>query len=90
MSNAQKYTADSFGVMLKQDGDRVTLCFSNTLADSSSLDIGRMFEPFYRMDARTAGGSGLGLYVVKLLCERLGWTIGAELNDDVFSVTILI
>lgn len=90
MSNAQKYTADSFGVKLKQDNNRATLCVSNTLADSISLDIDKVFEPFYRMDARTAGGSGLGLYVVKLLCERLGWTVGAELNDDVFSVTILI
>lgn len=90
MSNAQKYTSDSFGVKLKQDGDRVVLCVSNTIADSTSLDVDRVFEPFYRMDARTAGGSGLGLYVVKLLCDRLGWTVGAELNDDVFSVTILI
>lgn len=90
MSNAQKYTADSFGVKLKQDNDRVVLCVSNTIADSAALHIDRVFEPFYRMDARTAGGSGLGLYVVKLLCDRLGWTVGAELNDDVFSVSIAI
>ncbi len=90
MSNAQKYTSDSFGVKLKQDGDRVVLCVSNTIADSTSLDVDRVFEPFYRMDARTAGGSGLGLYVVKLLCDRLGWTVGAELNDNVFTATILI
>ena len=90
MSNAQKYTADSFVVTLKQDGDCVTLCVSNTLADSTAIEIERVFEPFYRMTARTAGGSGLGLYVVKLLCDRLGWTVGAELNDDVFSVLIAI
>ena len=90
MSNAQKYTSDSFGVKLKQDGDCVVLCVSNTIADSSSLDIDRVFEPFYRMDARTAGGSGLGLYVVKLLCDRLGWSVKAELNDNVFTATILI
>ena len=90
MSNAQKYTSDSFGVKLKQDGDCVVLCVSNTIADSTSLDVDRVFEPFYRMDARTAGGSGLGLYVVKLLCDRLGWSVGAELNDTVFAVTILI
>ena len=88
MSNAQKYTADSFGVTLKQDGDRVTLCVSNTLADSTSLDIDRVFEPFYRMDARTAGGSGLGLYVVNLLCDRFGWMVKADLNDNVFTVSI--
>ena len=90
MSNAQKYTADSFGVKLKQDNDRVVLCVSNTIADSAALHIDRVFEPFYRMDARTAGGSGLGLYVVKLLCDRLGWSVKAELNDNVFTATILI
>lgn len=88
MSNAQKYTADSFGVKLKQESDRVILCVSNTLADSTSLNIDRVFEPFYRMDARTAGGSGLGLYVVKLLCDRLGWTVSAELNDYHFTIII--
>jgi len=88
MSNAQKYTSDSFGVKLKQDGDCVVLCVSNTIADSTSLDVDRVFEPFYRMDARTAGGSGLGLYVVKLLCDRLGWSVKADLNDNVFTVSI--
>ncbi|MBQ8959611.1 MAG: HAMP domain-containing histidine kinase [Ruminococcus sp.] len=88
MSNAQKYTADSFGVTLKQDGDRVIICVSNTLADSTSLDIDKVFDPFYRMDARTAGGSGLGLYVVKLLCDRLDWTVKAELNNDYFEIVI--
>ena len=90
MSNAQKYTADSFGVMLKQDGDRVTFCVSNTLADSTSLNTDRVFEPFYRMDSRTSKGSGLGLYVVKLLCGRLGWDVAAEINGDVFAVRIII
>ncbi|MBQ8132953.1 MAG: HAMP domain-containing histidine kinase [Clostridia bacterium] len=90
MSNAQKYSADSFGVTLKQDRDRVTLRVSNSLADNTSLDVDRVFEPFYRMDARTAGGSGLGLYVVKLLCDRLGWAVCADLNDNIFSATIII
>ena len=90
MSNAQKYTSDSFSVVLTQVGEQVMLRVSNTLADSTSLDIDRVFEPFYRMDARTAGGSGLGLYVVKLLCDRLGWTVCAELHDNAFAVLIMI
>lgn len=81
-SNAQKYSADSFGVELKSERERVTLCVFNTLSDSTSVDIDRVFEPFYHMDARTAGGSGLGLYVVKLLCNRLGWTVMATINKD--------
>jgi signal transduction histidine kinase len=90
MSNAQKYTSDSFGAVLKQNGEQVMLRVSNTLADCTALDIDRVFEPFYRMDARTAGGSGLGLYVVKMLCDRLRWTICAEINDNVFTVSIMI
>jgi len=90
MSNAQKYTADSFGAALKQNSEQVMLRVSNTLADCTALDIDRVFEPFYRMDARTAGGSGLGLYVVKMLCDRLRWTICAEINDNVFTVSIMI
>ena len=90
MSNAQKYTADSFCVTLCRDGKRVTLRVSNTLADSTSLDIDRVFEPFYRMNARTAGGSGLGLYIVKLLCDRIGWTVEAAINNNVFSVELMI
>lgn len=90
MSNARKYAFDSFGVTLKQQDGRVLLRVFNTLADSTTLDIGRVFEPFYRMDARTSGGSGLGLYVVGLLCERLNWTAEAELENGVFSVVIKI
>lgn len=82
MSNAQKYSANSFGVTVKSESERVTLCVFNTLSDSTSVDIDRVFEPFYRMNARTAGGSGLGLYVVKLLCDRLGWTVSAEITAN--------
>ena len=88
MSNAQKYTADSFGVSLKRDDKRITLSVSNTLADSSNVDVSRVFEPFYRMDSRTAGGSGLGLYVVKLLCSRMNWDVIAKLDSGIFIVEI--
>ncbi len=90
MSNAQKYTADSFSASLKRDGGRTVLTVANTLSDSGSMDIDKVFEPFYRMDSRTTGGSGLGLYVVKKLCDKLNWTVTAKLTNNVFSVKISI
>lgn len=90
MSNAQKYTADSFSASLKRDGGRTVLTVANTLSDSGSMDIDKVFEPFYRMDSRTTGGSGLGLYVVKRLCGELGWTVTAQLSNNIFSVEITI
>lgn len=90
MSNAQKYSSSYFSVVLKQEGKDVVLCMSNTLKDSSSVNIERIFEPFYRMSARTSGGSGLGLYVVKLLCQRHGWKVEADINNEIFTVRITI
>lgn len=90
MSNAQKYTADSFGAVLKYKNNKTFLRIFNTLSDSTSVDTGRVFEPFYRMDSRTISGSGLGLYVVKQLCEKLGWTVSADIKDGVFEVEIII
>lgn len=90
MSNAQKYSSSCFGVVLKPEEEYVVLRMSNTLKDSSSVNIERIFEPFYRMSARTSGGSGLGLYVVKLLCQRHGWKVEADLNNDIFTVRITI
>lgn len=89
MSNAMKYTSDRLSVSLKTTSDGYKLTFSNTLHDTDQVDINRIFEPFYRMSARTEIGSGLGLYVVKMLCERLGWSVSAGL-DDVFVIKIII
>ena len=91
LSNARKYTDDRLTVTLTRENGQVQLCVQNTLQDGGAVEISRVFEPFYRMDARTAGGSGLGLYVVKLLCDRLGWSVTAELPEEkVFCITLTI
>ena len=87
MSNAQKYAVSSFGATLKKDDKSIVLRVFNKLQDRSDLDIGKVFEPFYRTDSRTSHGAGLGLYVVKLLAEKLGITVNAGLDaDSVFSI----
>lgn len=90
MSNAEKYTADSFGAVLKREGGETVLTVYNGISEGESVDTERVFEPFYRMSARTAGGSGLGLYVVRALCERLGWRVSAKEEKGRFFVEIRI
>ncbi len=47
MSNAQKYTADSLTVILKQENEQVMLLISNTLTDDISFDIRNSCSSFY-------------------------------------------
>ncbi len=87
-SNSRKYSVSFFAVSLKKD-ERIVLTVSNDLEDSRSMDTAKVFEPFYRMQSRTAGGSGLGLYVVKLLCDRLGAEVTADISGDgIFRVEV--
>lgn len=48
----------------------------------------RVFEPFYRGAARSKPGSGLGLYVVKCLTEKMNMKATAMVEEHRFSVKI--
>ena len=54
------------------------------------IDVARVFEPFYKGAARGGSGTGLGLYVVKRLCERQGFSVSAALAAGGFTVEIVI
>ena len=57
---------------LRLDG-RPTLVVENTGVQIGAEALPRLFEPFYREEQsrnRRTGGSGLGLYLVKMILDR--------------------
>lgn len=69
-----------------------TLQIRNSGVSIDSADLEKIFEPFYRVDRshnRNTGGSGLGLYIVKTILERHGFSFRMNsTNDEVcFTVT---
>lgn len=69
-----------------------TLQVRNSGVSIDSADLEKIFEPFYRVDRshnRNTGGSGLGLYIVKTILERHGFSFRMNsTNDEVcFTVT---
>lgn len=88
-SNAEKYAHSRFGLSLAECGGKVILSVFNDTDDSTDIDIERVFEPFYKPSSRNKSGSGLGLYVIKCLCEKLSAEVFAELDEKKnFKITI--
>lgn len=89
LSNSEKYALRNFGVSLTEDDDKIILASFNDMDDETDIDINRVFEPFYKPSSRNKSGSGLGLYVVKRLSEKLGAQVTTEFDEKrYFRITL--
>jgi signal transduction histidine kinase len=84
MDNAVKFNRPDGEVCVEcgftNDG-QVRISVADTGIGIPSEDLKRIFERFYRVDkarSRRAGGTGLGLPIVKEMVERMGGTISVE------------
>ena len=78
IGNALKYSDGDLSVELCEDG---TISFSNRAAKLDNVRLERLFDRFYTVE--TAGRStGLGLSIARILTERMGGSISAELSDS--------
>ncbi len=76
------------GSIYKMDGKKILIEISDNGYGISEDHLPRIFERFYRTDmarARIAGGSGLGLSIVKHIIEAHGETIHVRSKIDVGS-----
>lgn len=82
--NAITYTPQGgiVSIALEQaDADHLALMVADTGIGIPAHDLERIFERFYRTDAsraRSSGGFGLGLTIVRDLVEAMGGTISVE------------
>lgn len=89
LSNAEKYAFTHLGISLAEENGRITLSAFNDTENGTEIDINRVFEPFYKPSSRNKSGSGLGLYVVKCLAEKLFADVFAEFdNSGDFRITV--
>lgn len=76
------------GLRIVQEGGSIT--FSNPINDADSIEADKIFERFYKADhTRRKGSSGLGLSIVKELCQRIGGTAEAKVvNGNTLDITV--
>lgn len=80
MGNSMKYGADEIYVSAEEFSDKTVLSFRDNGIGIPESDMSRIFEKsFTGENGRThAKSTGMGLYIVKKLCDRLGHGISAR------------
>ncbi|MCI9068501.1 MAG: sensor histidine kinase, partial [Lachnospiraceae bacterium] len=68
-----------------------SLIFENSLADGEEPDTEQIFDRFYKADpARRKGSSGLGLFIVKELAEKMGWGVRAQVEGAALGIVLMM
>lgn len=90
LENATKFTPDGGKITVAafEDGENIHITVTDTGIGVSADVISNLFERFYQVDAsntRRYGGTGIGLYISKLIVEVHKGKIWAESKEGVGS-----
>lgn len=84
LSNALKYSDGHLDITLSDLGE---ITFSNPAPGLTPVQVGRLFDRFFTVEAARSSG-GLGLSIAKSLTERMGGIIRAELEGETLTITL--
>lgn len=75
------------GLSIRQS--KTSVFFENLVSETSVPDTDQIFDRFYKADsARRKGSSGLGMFIVKELAERMGGQVEAQLNRQMLTIRL--
>lgn len=95
LDNAMKYSAQNTPILLTVESTAngaeatATISLANVMDSSSSIDESKIFSRYYRSPhSNSKSGTGLGLVLVKSICEILGGTISYRSVNNLAIFTI--
>lgn len=92
LTNAIRYSSGDIRMKLRQKGKNGAIfTIENPIESKIEINPDQLFERFYTGDkSRYNGGTGVGLAVVKLLTDKLGGNVSAEIKSNMLTVTLNI
>ena len=90
LNNATRYAKGNAELSLENSGSYAILSIRNPAPNLTQEDIEHLFERFYTADkSRNSSGSGLGLYIVKTLLEKMDDKItDVSLADQILCIKV--
>lgn len=84
LNNAIKHSDGDLDITLSDAGEIV---FTNTAAKLNEVQVGKLFDRFYTVEAARKS-TGLGLAIAKTLVEQMNGTISAKYENNKLSICI--
>lgn len=89
LGNIFKYAKEQFSVSLIEETDYCKVEFSNPIEKENTIDVEHIFDRTYMADcSRHKTGTGLGLFIVKLLAEKQGAKVYARKTEDWLTISL--
>lgn len=86
MGNVLKYSDGDLKITLDDDG---IVTFSNTATALDGVDVGRLFDRFFTVEAARSS-TGLGLSIARSLLEKMNGSISAKYSDGTLNIQICL
>lgn len=84
ISNAIKYSDGDLSIKMDEVG---AITFSNTAKKLDAVEVGRLFDRFYTVEA-ARDSTGLGLSIARLLTKQMGGEITAEYENGMLVIMV--
>ena len=89
IGNMIKHGENFVKITLKQENDVIITEFINKATGLTQENVDKLFDRFYTVDnSRSDKNTGLGLYITRILVEKLGHNIKANLKGDNLVISI--
>jgi len=89
IGNMIKHGGNYVKISLKQENDIIITEFTNKATGLTAENVDKLFNRFYTVDnSRSDRNTGLGLYITKVLVEKLGYNITAKLENENLKIKI--
>lgn len=90
VGNMIKHGEGFIKITLREENGEIVTEFINKTTDLTEENVENLFNRFYIVDkSRNSQNTGLGLYITKVLVEKLGHSISAELIGENLCISIV-